>query len=539
MAVIPFGQARAILWAQWRSIWNYYPRSSRGGLAFTAAGGLLWYGSWLILAAGAAVLFAGPAHRSLFPRILEGGLLLALLYWQVVPILLASSGVSLDLRRLRVFPVPEHQLFTLEVLLRASVSLEVILVLAGVGLGLAVNPAIPLRGPGGLVLFAAFNLFLSAGIRDLVGRLLARRRVREIFILALVLLAALPQLIALNGVPASVKKLAVIGASPATPWVAASQIATGGDTLRAWLILAAWTAAALRFGRWQFGRSLGFDEREAAAAPAAPLRSRWRPEILFRWPSAVFGDPLGALVEKDIRFLLRAPRFRLVFLMGFSFGLLVWLPLAFGPGRGSESTFAVNYLSFVSAYALLLLGEVTFYNVFGFDRSAAQAYYVLPVSLRTVLAAKNVAALFFVLAEVSIVALVCALVRLPLSAGKLAEAFAVTAVLSVYMLAVGNLSSTHFPRAVDPSQSWRSGGVGRFQAMLLVLYPLLAAPIGLAYLARYAFESDAAFYAVLAVAALLGAIVYGVAMDSAVEAAEQRKELILAALSRGQSPLNT
>ncbi len=28
--------------------------------------------------------------------------------------------------------------------------------------------------------------------------------------------------------------------------------------------------------------------------------------------------------------LARSPRFRLVFLMGFSFGLLIWLPLAFG-----------------------------------------------------------------------------------------------------------------------------------------------------------------------------------------------------------------
>ena len=44
----------------------------------------------------------------------------------------------------------------------------------------------------------------------------------------------------------------------------------------------------------------------------------------------MLADRFGVLVEKDIRFLSRAPRFRLVFLMGFTFGLLIWLPLAFG-----------------------------------------------------------------------------------------------------------------------------------------------------------------------------------------------------------------
>jgi ABC-2 type transport system permease protein len=132
---------------------------------------------------------------------------------------------------------------------------------------------------------------------------------------------------------------------------------------------------------------------------------------------------------------------------------------------------------------------------------------------------------------------VCALLRLPVSASRLAEAYSVTAVLSVYMLAVGNLSSTHFPRAIDPAQSWRSGGVGRFQAMLLLLYPLLGIPILLAYLARYAFDSTLAFYAVLGVAGAAGCVVYWVALDSAVSAAEQRKERILAVLGQGQGPV--
>jgi ABC-2 type transport system permease protein len=73
--------------------------------------------------------------------------------------------------------------------------------------------------------------------------------------------------------------------------------------------------------------------------------------------------------------------------------------------------------------------------------------------------------------------------------------------------------------------------------MLLLIYPVLALPIMLAYMARYAFESDAAFYGVLAIAALLGALVYSVAMDSAVSAAEVRKEAIVTKLSHGEGPV--
>lgn len=532
-----FAQARAVLWAQWRSTWNHYPRASRGGLLFTLAGALLWYGSWAAGAAGAAALFASPANRGMFPRLLHGGLLLAFLYWQVVPTLLVSSGVSLDLKKLLTYPIPRHQLFALEVVLRASVALEVVLMVAGAALGLALNPMVPFGALGGLGLFAAFNLFLSAGLRDLLRRLLARRRVRELMIFLLVLGAALPQLLFLKGIPEPLSRLANSAWLPVTPWAATAEVALGRGGIAAWVVLILWTAAAWRFGRWQFARSLGFDEREAGAAPAAPARSRWPLERLLGWPSALFSDPLGALVEKEIRSLVRAPRFRLVFLMGFSFGLLIWLPLAFGRAFGPGSALAGNYLTFVSVYALLLLGEVSCYNMFGFDRAATQAYYVLPTPFRTVLAAKNLAAAFFVLAEVTAIGAVCALLRMPVSVSRLSEAYSVTAVLCVYMLAVGNLSSTHFPRAVDPAQSWRSGGVGRFQAMLLLLYPVLGIPILLAYLARYAFGSALAFYAVLGVAGVAAGVVYWIAMDSAVSAAEQRKERILAALGQGQGPV--
>jgi ABC-2 type transport system permease protein len=224
--------------------------------------------------------------------------------------------------------------------------------------------------------------------------------------------------------------------------------------------------------------------------------------------------------------------------MGFSFGLIVWLPLAFRSGRGAESLLAQNYLTFVTVYALMLLGEVTFWNTFGFDRAASQIYFVTPVKMAAVLVAKNIAAAFYVLLEITAVAGVCMLLRLPVTMSRLAESYAVTLVLALYLMAVGNLGSTYYPRPVNPAQSWRSASAGRFQALLLLVYPVVSIPISLAYLARFAFENDWAFYAVLSFAAALGAVVYWVAMESSVSAAEQRKEQLVTALTAGEGPVS-
>ena len=62
-------------------------------------------------------------------------------------------------------------------------------------------------------------------------------------------------------------------------------------------------------------------------------------------------------------------------------------------------------------------------------------------------------------------------------------------------------------------------------------------PVFLAYLARYAFDNQTVFYGILALAAALGVAVYWMAMESAVAAARNRRETIVAELSRGEGPL--
>jgi ABC-2 type transport system permease protein len=250
----------------------------------------------------------------------------------------------------------------------------------------------------------------------------------------------------------------------------------------------------------------------------------------------VFRDPMAALIEKDIRFLTRSPRFRLVFFMGFTFGLVIWLPLAAGNGA-SKTMLGSNYLTVVSVYSLLLLSEVCFWNSFGFDRSAAQIYFLAPVPFSRVLIGKNISAAFFILLEISAVTLICAFLRMPVNLARLAEAFAVAGVLTLFLLSAGNLLSVHQARGVNPGTSFRRGAAGRIQAMLFIIYPVALAPVGLAYLARWAFSSELAYFAVLAFDAAIALIIYRISLESASNAAQAKKEVMIAALSAGDGPI--
>jgi len=528
-------QGRAILWAQWRTLRNFYPRA---GVAWTAVIGAAWYGFWLLAAVSTARLAANPANLGLMSAALPGGLLLVFLYWQVVPLLMAATGASLELRKLQVYPIPASQLFAIEVMLRVTAAVEMLFIMAGLALGILFNPAMPKWAPLMLAPYVFFNLFLAVGLRDLVARILAHKRIREVAFLLLVICAGLPQLLILRGTGSAKGWWMVFGdAGIGWPWSATANLVQNRALAPSIAIVLAWALAAAIFGYWQFRTSLSFDAQAASATVAGSSRKDGILERFFRLPSLLFRDPLAALIEKEIRFLIRSPRFRLVFLMGFTFGLVIWLPLALGKSGLSKSILGTNYLTVVSVYSLLLLSEVCFWNSFGFDRSAAQLYFLAPVPFWRVLVGKNLSAVFFILVEITAVTVVCACLGMPLNPVRLAEAYSVAGVLTIFLLGAGNLLSVHQARAVNPATSFRSGAAGRVQAMLFVIYPVAFIPAGLAYLARWAFDSEVAFFLVLAFDATIAIIVYRIALQSAADAAERIKESMIAALSAGDGPI--
>jgi ABC-2 type transport system permease protein len=529
----------AILQAQFRSM-RFFGRGS----VFLVIAGTLWYGLWATVgfASGVAAALARPADLESYFGL---GLMAVCLYWQLVPLLSMSMGASIDLRKLLPYPIPHRKLFFVEVMLRFTTGIEAFIVLTGGVIGLSLNTLVrgwgEVRLAAAMAVYVAFNLLLASGTRSVLERLLSRRRVREWVAFLMAMVWVLPRFLAQTGY-----RPKWLGAATAAlqawglPWTAAARSAVPAgpahSALLAAMSLAAWTLFAAWFGRSQFERNLRFDPQAAQSTPSGTSRSRARPlfERFYRLPSLIWRDPVGGLVEKELRSLTRTPRFRMVFVMGFTFGLMLWLPMIVG--RGGHPTMSRYFLVIVCVYSLTLLGGVTYWNCFGFDRSAALFYFAAPLSMMQVLAAKNIAALLFIYLEVGVLSAITAVFRMGVSSGQIAETWAVMGICAVYMLALGNVSSVNYPRALHPERVSQGSGSG-FQGFLFLLYPLAMMPVLLAYLARYAFSSQAAFVAILVVAAGIAAVMYKIALDSAVEAALKRRESIMVELTKGDGPL--
>jgi ABC-2 type transport system permease protein len=535
----------AILRAQMLSM---RPGSNRGiGLGVVAA--VFWYGFWLFVSLTAAVLATrAPAAmlRYGFPVALMG----VCIYWQAMPALSATMGSSLDLRKLLVYPAPHEQLFLIELLLRFATGIEMQMVLAGGAIGLLRNPAsgglaaLPLLA-GALLIFALFNVLLASGTRSLLERLLARRKIREVVALLLATAWLVPRFLMMSGskptwLHAAGEAMGAFG----WPWSAAARAAlplgqTAGPTALAWLSLGCWVALAGWFGRTQFERNLRYDTLAAQATPMTPLSARTRrwTERFYRVPALLWRDPLAAIVEKELRTLTRSPRFRMVFVMGFTFGLMFWLPMVLRRNGQHPGFLAHNFLAIVCVYAMTLIGQVTYWNCFGIDRSAAVFYFAAPQPISRTLLGKNIACLFFVYLEAVVLMSLTLAVRVNFSAGQAVETFVVIGICATYLMALGNISSVHYPRALSPERVSQSGGSHRAQALVMMLYPGVLLPVILAYVARYAFESQAVFVAVLSFAAVIAGIFYTIAMESAAKAAVARRQFILEELSRGDGPV--
>ena len=516
------------------------------GAAFSLITGIVWYGFWCFVAVSIEELAAGAPAASLLAWV-PAGLLLICLYWQVVPVLSASMGSALDMRKLLVYPAPHGRLFAVETLLRLATALEMVLVLGGGVIGLARNPAaggwrMLSRFVPPVLLYVLFNLFLASGVRSLLERWLSRRRVREILIILLLIVLTAPRLLFEGGVDrVPLSGFDAVMQTPILPWAAVGHAAVGGSVWLALAVVLVWTAAAGIFGRGQFERNLRYDAAAAQARPQAaeaPRAESWS-ERFYRFPARLFGDPLACIVEKELRSLARAPRFRMVFVMGFSFGVMVWLPMVLGRHANPNGAVERNFLAVVCVYALTLLGQVTYWNSFGFDRSAVQFYFAAPAPVARVLVGKNIASLIYIYLEVAILIVVTEALRVGAGLRSLIETLVVVTICSVYMMAFGNISSVQYPRPLTPERVSQGGASSRFQALIFILYPIALIPVFLAYLARYALDSETAFVAALAIAAIIGAVVYRLGLDSAVQTAASQRERILTDLSRGEGPVSS
>ncbi len=537
-----WAQVLAIAWAQFRTMRNHLPRTTVGAVLVWLLS-LLWYG----LFAAFAVFLALALRRVPVAELsawLPVGLLGVFGFWQLVPLFTLSSGWSLQLNKLQIYPVRTSSLFGIEVLLRITSAPEMMVVLAGALIGLLRHPAVPLWAPFALLLFIPLNLFLSLAVRELILHSFQRNRFRELFAILLISVGVLPQLLFRTG--SGRRKAAAyffpLARNHFAPWHNLAALSLGRFTALDLPLIAAWVVLTYVLARWQFEKSLLGEDTIRSGAPSAapgaalPERNFW--SRLSDLPGRVFPDPFAALVQKEFQSLLRMPRFRVIFGMGCVFSVLIFLPIALNSLTGGRDSFiSENFLLMATLYGLLLTSDSLLLNVFGLDRRATQIYFVAPISLETVLKAKNLTAVVFIMVQSAVVLVIAAVVRISITALNVVDAVAAAIVVGLFFLCVGNLTSIAMARPIDPTQTFKKQAGGKMQLWFLLCSLGMFLLVGFAFLARWAVQNNWALLGVLLVEALIGIIVYRIGMQSAVDRAGRDKERILEALSKGSSPV--
>lgn len=528
---------RAILWAQFLSMRLRKGSAVRGGSIFSAFTGLFFYAMFAFFGWVLMLLFSSPEASAYFVQALSGVLLVVTLYWQLMPVITASFGASIDLRKLMAYPIPRARLFLVEILLRAMTSFDMLVVLAGICIGLLRNrlygaAAAPFVLAGALA-FIAMNILLSAGIRSWLERFFLRTRFKEIFFLILVLVSLTPQLLILANVKKPASLLRFAPSQAVWPWASMARLMLHNNAVANALGAAAWVCAALLFSRRQFERTLRFDgasskKKEKDLAPDSLT------ERLFRLPSRFLGDPLAALIEKELRTLSRIARFRMAYGMSCFFGVVIFAPALHR--QHVDSAFLQYALPLMAVYGLLVLGQITYWNSFGFDRSAAQGYFCWPIKFRDALIAKNLTVMALMVPQILLVSAVAHAFHIPSSPGKILETFVVMTIAGLFWFSLGNMFSVRMPRAMDPEKMNQMSN--KLQALTILAAPVVLLPVVLAYWARAVSGNQFVFAGVLAIAAILGVIFYGVGLDSAVEWAVKGRESMLLELSRSDGPIS-
>jgi len=385
----------------------------------------------------------------------------------------------------------------------------------------------------GALAFIMMNVLLSAGVRSLLERFFLRTRFKEVFFVILVLIGITPQLLILANVKKPASLLRFAPSQVVWPWATMARLMLHEGAALSALAAALWVGAALVFSRRQFERSLHFDgttarRKEREAAPDSFS------ERIFRLPSRFLGDPLAALMEKEMRTLSRIARFRMAYGMSCFFGVLVFTPALRRQHPGSA--FLEYALPLMAVYGLLMLGQVTYWNSLGFDRSAVQGYFCWPVRFRDALIAKNLTVMVMLVPQMILVSMVARAFHIPSSPGKILETFVVVTIAALFWFGLGNIVSVRMPRAMDPDKMNQMSN--KLQALTIFAAPVVLLPVVLAYWARSVFSNEFVFAGILAIAAILGAIFYGVGLDSAVNAANEHRESMLTELSRADGPIS-
>jgi ABC-2 type transport system permease protein len=420
------------------------------------------FGLGVGIGCGAAAYFGYTRQPSLLTTLFT----FVLMGWQGFSLVRGTvpNGVEVELHR---FPM---RLRTYIVLWLSAGVLEGLTIIGAVGclglfIGLAAAGAGVLLSAFVILLFFAINLLLSRVLYLWLGRLLAKRRTREVVLITCSLVGLLPRLLqtmskdvlrVLHRLPIPPQVYLVLHWAP--PYLAAHTLMRGSDAPLRALGLLVWAvvpATALTLGLRRAFRGENVQEFSASSVPKHMTARRLKEET-------------GSEIQRPALLIAQMEWARLrhsgvaMYQMIAPLLLVAMFGLRMASGRQGSWI-----LPMAAAYIGLTLRCG---NAFGRDGAGAQLWLLFPMPLRTVLEGKNLfATIIYVAQLIAATLLVHAMTRRLQWAPILFTACWGTCFVAISFV-VSNLRSLQSPkRVVEGAASMRSRGQGGGGWQLLVV----------------------------------------------------------------------
>ncbi|HEY7136222.1 MAG TPA: hypothetical protein VIB48_14260 [Acidimicrobiia bacterium] len=429
-----------------RLLRNGMRSSQRAVMLVLAAIVAMWFGALAFSAL--ASLRTDPAEAGDLTVVLFGSVAIG---WTLLPVLGYGSDETLDPQRLALLPLSGPQL-VVGLLAASAVGIAPVATLLGLSGALVALPhdaleaLLVLTGVVGTVVLC---LVASRTLVTALSPLLRSRRGRDVIIIAITLLAILPQALRFIGPGHSgsgnTRHQLELAARAVrwTPFALGGTVASEagrGHLARSFLALVALAAliavllvlwhAALRYALTAADTSASPKHRHRERAESLPLFPRF-----FRW---LPHDRVGAVAAKDLRYFMRDPRRRAALIGALTVPMVLFLSTVTSRAPSPASTL-LGLLALFPASQLSL-------NQFGLDGAATWTYLTSGDDPGKDMTGKNIATAMFVVPFVVLASVAFAVASdgwayLPLTLGLL------PGVLGV-LLGVGNVASVVVPYAV-------------------------------------------------------------------------------------------
>lgn len=442
------------------------------------------------------------------------------LMWATVPLSL-GGGKQFDAGKLLMYPITLRKLFLVDFISEFTTLHSVFLVPAvlalaiGAGLGsdrlsLTLTAAVPAVLAG---------VALSKWLTTIIGSLLRSKRARgETLVALLGVVVGLGAAVAGQLLPMLFKHAYALPSLRWTPPGAAAFLLVGNPAdklayVGAFLTLWAYAIGLMVATYWIVRRAaLGIEGRRKQKV----VVENGDAAVYSGWQLPLLSSDLSAIVEKELRYLMRNAQVRMMALMPL---LVIFIRFVnsqkFGATRHGISN---GFLAYGSG--LLLLGGVLYVflilagfscNLFAFEEGGMRTFILSPIDRRKILLGKNLVVTFIALLFVVVLLILNAIIFRDVTIESLVFvglSFVIFAALSSTM---GNSLSIRFPKRMRYGKRANVSGVAGLLLIPLIL--LLVAPPVIATVVGYFTRSRLNEYLLLMLFALLSVSLYALMIN--------------------------